>query len=114
VGYVVPDEYAALIAHLKAKCKPVPGIIFSTHCHNDLGLATANTLAAVQAGARQVEVTLNSLGERAGNTSLEEVVMAVRTRPNHYPVHVAIDTTQVRARGVRVGGERAAPWRVRG
>ncbi|KAG8457034.1 hypothetical protein KFE25_004515 [Diacronema lutheri] len=95
VGYTVPFEYASLIAHLKAKCKGGDAIIWSTHCHNDLGLATANTLAAVQAGARQVEVTLNSLGERAGNTSLEEVVMAVRTRPNHYPYHVDIDTTQI-------------------
>eukprot|EP00303_Exanthemachrysis_gayraliae_P000634 CAMPEP_0206009544 /NCGR_PEP_ID=MMETSP1464-20131121/9844_1 /ASSEMBLY_ACC=CAM_ASM_001124 /TAXON_ID=119497 /ORGANISM="Exanthemachrysis gayraliae, Strain RCC1523" /LENGTH=619 /DNA_ID=CAMNT_0053383141 /DNA_START=13 /DNA_END=1873 /DNA_ORIENTATION=- len=95
VGYTVPEEFASLIAHLKANCKRSSEVIFSTHCHNDLGLATANTLAAVNAGARQVEVTLNSLGERAGNTSLEEVVMAVRTRPQHYPYRVDIDTTQI-------------------
>lgn len=89
-------RYASLIAHLKASCARGSEVVWSTHCHNDLGLATANTLAAVQAGARQVEVTLNSLGERAGNTSLEEVVMAVRTRPNHYPYTLDIDTTQVR------------------
>ncbi|KAJ1627770.1 pyruvate carboxyltransferase [Pavlovales sp. CCMP2436] len=95
VGYTVPEEYAGLIAYLKKNCKRSSEVIFSTHCHNDLGLATANTLAAVQAGARQVEVTLNSLGERAGNSSLEEVVMAVRTRPSYYPYHVDIDTTQI-------------------
>eukprot|EP00306_Pavlova_sp_CCMP459_P009347 CAMPEP_0185186426 /NCGR_PEP_ID=MMETSP1140-20130426/4037_1 /TAXON_ID=298111 /ORGANISM="Pavlova sp., Strain CCMP459" /LENGTH=588 /DNA_ID=CAMNT_0027752721 /DNA_START=48 /DNA_END=1814 /DNA_ORIENTATION=- len=95
VGYTVPTEYASLISHLRANCKRADEVIFSTHCHNDLGLATANTLSAVQAGARQVEVTLNSLGERAGNTSLEEVVMAVRTRPQHYPYKVDVDSTQI-------------------
>ena len=82
VGYTLPQEYGSLFAYLIAKT-PVGdrNIVWSTHCHNDLGLATANSLAAVQQGARQVEVTLNSLGERAGNTSLEEVVMALRTRP---------------------------------
>ena len=70
-------------------------LLRSTHCHNDLGLATANSLAAVQQGARQVEVTLNSLGERAGNTSLEEVVMALRTRPQHFPVYCDIETKQI-------------------
>ncbi len=65
------------------------------HCHNDLGLATANTLAGVRAGARQVEVTINGIGERAGNTSLEEVVMALHTRPQVFGMHTGIDTTQL-------------------
>jgi 2-isopropylmalate synthase len=82
VGYTEPKEYAAVI---KQVVKLVGRrAIVSTHCHNDLGLATANTLAAVQAGARQVEVTVNGLGERAGNASLEEVVMALRTRPGRF------------------------------
>jgi 2-isopropylmalate synthase len=70
-------------------------VIWSTHCHNDLGLATANTLAGVNNGARQVEVTVNGIGERAGNTSLEEVVMAVHTRPQNFSVESDIDTTQI-------------------
>ena len=69
--------------------------MWSTHCHNDLGLATANSLAAVQQGARQIEVTLNGIGERAGNTSLEETVMALRTRPQLFPVYCEIDTKQI-------------------
>ena len=72
-----------------------PNVIFSTHCHNDLGLATANTLAGVCNGARQVEVTINGIGERAGNTSLEEVVMAIHTHPSFYPVKHNIDTYQI-------------------
>ena len=96
VGYTLPAEYGSLFAYLIEKT-PTGGnhVIWSTHCHNDLGLATANSLAAVQQGARQVEVTLNSLGERAGNTSLEEVVMALRTRPQHFPVTCEIDTKQI-------------------
>ena len=82
VGYAEPKEYAALIRQV-VKLVGRRGIV-STHCHNDLGLATANTLAAIQAGARQVEVTVNGLGERAGNASLEEVVMALRTRPGQF------------------------------
>jgi len=77
VGYAMPEELGALMARL---VHDVPGVIFSCHCHNDLGLAVANTLAAVRAGARQVEVTINGIGERAGNTSLEEFVMALRVR----------------------------------
>lgn len=96
VGYTLPSEYANLFSYLIEKT-PTGGknVIWSTHCHNDLGLATANSLAAVQGGARQVEVTLNALGERAGNTSLEEIVMALRTRPQHFPVHCDIDTRQI-------------------
>ena len=83
VGYAIPSEFGALVARA---VKLVGGqATVSVHCHNDLGLATANTLAAVQAGARQVEVTINGLGERAGNASLEEVVMALRTRPTQFP-----------------------------
>jgi 2-isopropylmalate synthase len=83
VGYAVPDEYAELIAFLVARVK-VPGVIFSVHCHNDLGMAVANSLAAVKAGARQIECTINGIGERAGNCSLEEAVMALRTRADSF------------------------------
>eukprot|EP01051_Picozoa_sp_SAG22_P002342 SAG22_NODE_103_length_20175_cov_15.280833_6_plen_88_part_00 len=77
---------------------PQSGAILSTHCHNDLGLATANTIAGINCGARQAEVTINGIGERAGNTSLEEIVMAVKTRQALFPVHVDhIDSVQVRA-----------------
>lgn len=79
VGYLTPSEYGDLIAFLRREVA-APGVVWSAHCHDDLGLATANTLAALAAGARQAEVTLNGLGERAGNTSLEEVVMALATR----------------------------------
>jgi len=82
VGYTEPREYAAVVRHVVRLVGR--RAIVSTHCHNDLGLATANTLAAIQAGARQVEVTINGLGERAGNASLEEVVMALRTRPGQF------------------------------
>jgi 2-isopropylmalate synthase len=79
VGYTMPDEYGELIAFLIEQIK-VPGLIYSVHCHDDLGMAVANSLAAVKAGARQIECTINGIGERAGNCSLEEVVMAIRTR----------------------------------
>lgn len=95
VGYTIPEEYGGLIEYL---IKNVPGsekAVFSTHCHNDLGLATANALAGVIGGARQVEVTMNGIGERAGNTSLEEIVMTLKTRPHMYPVFTCIDTTQI-------------------
>ena len=83
VGYGIPWDFGALIQHVR---KEVAGdYVLSTHCHNDLGLATANTLAGVQAGARQVEVCVNGLGERAGNAALEEVVMAIRIRPDQFP-----------------------------
>ncbi len=93
VGYVTPEEWQETISALIAETPgggPGSGIIWSVHCHNDLGLATANTLAGVLGGARQVEVTLNGIGERAGNTSLEEVVMALRTRPQFYHVQTNI------------------------
>ena len=83
VGYAIPAEFGRLVGAVVERVGG--GAVVSVHCHNDLGLATANTLAAVQAGARQVEVTINGLGERAGNASLEEVVMALRTRPTQFP-----------------------------
>ena len=84
VGYAIPSEFGALVTRVVERVGG--GATVSVHCHNDLGLATANTLAAVQAGARQVEVTINGLGERAGNASLEEVVMALRTRPTQFRI----------------------------
>ena len=85
VGYAVPDEYHALIKMLFNRVPNIDKAIVSVHCHNDLGLAVANSLAAVQAGARQVECTINGLGERAGNAAMEEVVMALQTRKDHMP-----------------------------
>jgi len=82
VGYTLPHEYEALFCYLRQRVPGIEHVTMSAHCHNDLGLATANTLAAIKAGARQVEVTINGLGERAGNTAVEEVVMALRTRPD--------------------------------
>ena len=82
VGYTFPHEYEALFHDLRARVPGIESVIMSAHCHDDLGMATANTLAAIKGGARQVEVTVNGLGERAGNTALEEVVMTLRTRPD--------------------------------
>jgi len=95
VGYTTPEEFGGLIKYLIEKTPNSDKAVWSVHCHNDLGLATANTLAGVQNGARQMEVTLNGIGERAGNTSLEEVVMAIETRPQTYDVRTNIDTTQI-------------------
>ncbi len=95
VGYTTPAEFGALIAGIREHVPGAKDVIISAHCHNDLGLATANTLAAIQNGARQAEVTLNGIGERAGNTSLEEVVMALHTRPTVYGLRTNIDTTQI-------------------
>ena len=95
VGYNVPGQYAETIRQLIERVPNSDKVIWSVHCHNDLGLAVANSLAAVMAGARQVECTVNGLGERAGNASLEEVVMAVRTRADIFPVETHIDTTQI-------------------
>ena len=94
VGYAIPSEFGSLVERVYALVGDQATV--SIHCHNDLGLATANTLAAVQAGARQVEVTINGLGERAGNASLEEVVMALRTRPTQFPDLVSgVQTDQI-------------------
>jgi 2-isopropylmalate synthase len=95
VGYTAPDEFGALIAGILKNTPGIENCVVSVHCHNDLGLATANTLAGLRAGARQAEVTINGIGERAGNTSLEEVVMALRTRPNVYGLATGIDTPQI-------------------
>jgi 2-isopropylmalate synthase len=95
VGYNVPGQYAATLRALIERVPDADRVIWSVHCHNDLGLAVANSLAAVIAGARQVECTINGLGERAGNASLEEVVMAVRTRSDIFPVATRIDATQI-------------------
>jgi 2-isopropylmalate synthase len=95
VGYTAPRESAALIAMLLERVPGADEIIFATHCHNDLGMATANSLAAVEAGARQIECTINGLGERAGNTALEEVVMALKVRNDIMPYQTGIDTTKL-------------------
>ena len=92
VGYATPEEFADLIRMLIERVPGAEKVIFSTHCHNDLGLAVANSLAGVRAGARQVECTINGIGERAGNAALEEVVMAMRVRNDVYPFTTGIDT----------------------
>jgi 2-isopropylmalate synthase len=95
VGYTTPDEFHALISGIIEHTPGIEKALVSVHCHNDLGLATANALAGIQAGARQVEVTVNGIGERAGNTSLEEVVMALLTRRSVYGLETGVDTTQI-------------------
>ncbi len=95
VGYNVPEQFAHTLRSLIERVPNADQAIFSVHCHNDLGLAVANSLAAVRAGARQVECTINGLGERAGNASLEEIVMAVRTRRDVFQLETGIDTTQI-------------------
>lgn len=95
VGYATPAEMAEMIGYLKKNVENIDTITLSVHCHNDLGLAVANSLAAVQAGARQVECTINGIGERAGNAALEELAMAIHTRPDLYPVTCGIDTTRI-------------------
>ena len=95
VGYTAPRESADLIRRLIAAIPGADEVTFATHCHNDLGMATANALAAVEAGARQIECTINGLGERAGNTALEEVVMALRVRNDIMPYRTGIDTTKI-------------------
>ena len=95
VGYAIPELFAEQIRQLIERVPNSDKAIFSVHCHNDLGLAVANSLAAVQAGARQVECTINGLGERAGNASLEELVMAVRTRADAFPVETRIDPVHI-------------------
>lgn len=92
VGYAIPEEFGELVKYVMTHTPNIHQAVLSVHCHNDLGVATANTLAAIQAGARQAEVTINGIGERAGNTSLEEVVMALHTRPNFFPISTRINT----------------------
>lgn len=95
VGYATPNHYFKVISYLKDNVSNIDKAIISTHCHNDLGLAVANSLSAIEAGARQVECTINGLGERAGNAALEEVVMALRTRADFYNVHTNIKTERL-------------------
>ncbi len=97
VGYTVPAEFGAIIADIMKNVKGVDDVIVSVHCHDDLGLATANALAGIAAGARQAEVTINGIGERAGNTSLEEVVMTLQTREPLFGLKTGIDATPARA-----------------
>jgi 2-isopropylmalate synthase len=98
VGYTTPDEYARLIASLRERVLGAEDVVFSVHCHNDLGLAVSNSLSAVLAGARQIECTLNGIGERAGNTSMEEVVMAIKTRPDVFGgLDTGIETAEIYA-----------------
>jgi 2-isopropylmalate synthase len=121
VGYAVPAEYGALFAHLRQHVRGIGKAILSCHCHDDLGLAVANSLAAIENGARQVECTINGIGERAGNAALEEIVMALRTRaayfdlgtrirtPRLYPVsrQLVANTSSANARNKAIVGENA-------
>ncbi len=95
VGYTIPSEFTQLISYLKKNIQNVDRAVISVHCHNDLGLAVANSLAAVEAGARQVECTINGIGERAGNASLEELVMTLVVRQDTLPFLTRIDTAQI-------------------
>ncbi|WP_438020791.1 2-isopropylmalate synthase [Sorangium sp. So ce315] len=95
VGYTIPSEFGALIAGIRENVPGIERAIISVHCHNDLGLATANALEGIRAGARQAEVTINGIGERAGNTALEEIVMALATRRAIFGLRTGIDTTQI-------------------
>ena len=104
VGYNLPEQFAERIRQLRNRVPNADKVVWSVHCHNDLGLAVANSLAAVLAGARQVECTINGLGERAGNAALEELVMAVRTRQDVFPCDTRIDTTQILSASKLVSG----------
>jgi 2-isopropylmalate synthase len=95
VGYAIPEEFGRLILYLKENVSNIKDAVISVHCHNDLGLGVANSLSAVLNGARQVECTVNGIGERAGNASLEEIVMAVKTRKDLYHVYTSVDTRQI-------------------
>jgi 2-isopropylmalate synthase len=95
VGYTIPSEFGALITTIRQRVKGIENVTISAHCHNDLGMAVANALAAVSAGARQVECTINGIGERAGNASLEEIVMAMRVRPDRYPYETGVVGDQI-------------------
>ena len=95
VGYSMPAEFAELITTIRRRVRGIEKVTISAHCHNDLGLAVANALAAVAAGARQVECTINGIGERAGNSSLEEIVMAMRVRPDRYPYDTGVVSEEI-------------------
>jgi 2-isopropylmalate synthase len=95
VGYELPHQYATFLADVRRRCPELRRVTLSAHCHDDLGLAVANSLAAIHAGADQVECTVNGLGERAGNASLEEIVMALKVRADHFDVETGVDTEQI-------------------
>ena len=97
VGYATPAQFGALIAMLRSRVRGIERAVLSVHCHDDLGLSVANSLAAVQEGARQIECTVNGVGERAGNCALEEAVMAIRTRADFFKVHTGVKTEQLHA-----------------
>lgn len=102
VGYIIPSEFAELIRYLKENTPGIERVSLSVHCHNDLGMATANSLAAIESGADQIECTINGLGERAGNTALEEVVMAIKTRTENFKAQTRIVTEQIHRSSVLV------------
>ncbi|HEV8450559.1 MAG TPA: 2-isopropylmalate synthase, partial [Gaiellales bacterium] len=95
VGYTVPEEYVEILSGLRERVPELDGVILSVHCHNDLGLAVANSMAGVMAGARQVECTINGIGERAGNASLEEIVMLLRTRKPRFGLDTSVNTSEI-------------------
>ena len=97
VGYALPHQYATFLADVRRRCPEMRGVTLSAHCHDDLGLAVANSLAAVHAGVGQVECTVNGIGERAGNASLEEIVVALKVRGDHFQVETGIHTEQITA-----------------
>ena len=97
VGYMLPAEYAAFLVEVRRRCPELGGVVLSAHCHDDLGLAVANSLAAVQAGVGQVECTVNGIGERAGNAALEEIAMALRVRRDSIGVDTGIDASEIAA-----------------
>jgi 2-isopropylmalate synthase len=103
VGYTVPAEFGGLITMIRERVKGIENVTISAHCHNDLGMAVANALAAVSAGARQVECTINGIGERAGNASLEEIVMAMRVRPDRFPYETNVVGEQIFAASQMLG-----------
>lgn len=109
VGYAMPGEFGALIAGVKANVPNIGRAVISVHCHNDLGLAVANTLSALQNGARQIETTINGLGERAGNCSMEEVVMALTTRSGIFGLTHGVDTTRIYRTSQRVAKHTGVP-----
>jgi 2-isopropylmalate synthase len=94
-GYCLPHEFGGLVRRVITEARGADKVLFSVHCHNDLGLAVANTLAAIEAGARRVECTINGIGERAGNTSLEEIVMLLKVRQTKLGLECGVDTTQI-------------------
>ena len=104
VGYATPSQYAAVIRNLRERVPNIDSAVISVHCHDDLGLAAANTLAGLEAGARQVEGTINGLGERAGNAALEEIVMALKTRADYFGLTTGVDTRKLSAISRLVGG----------